>query len=332
MNKISTLKSELRGIVVLLKDFKTEALLPVFEAVINSIQSIEERFGEDMKSGVIRVVVHRNPQPDLPGIAPRKEPEIVSFDITDNGIGFTDRNLDSFQTVASSYKLEKGGKGIGRFTWLKAFENVEIDSVYKDDKGKTRRRTIKFSLDGLNVAEDDAADSPQYTTVRLLGFKNKYQTAQSACRTGAKIAQRIMEHCLFYFIAQKNPEIILEDQRSNGERFELSLQSLFDGVKGNMTSDSFVLSKQTFILYHIKLYDSHMAMHKMVLCANERDVLSIGMGKLLGTSTQFDENDKRFTYAVYVAGEYLDKHVCANRTNLICQLNLLHLTKKHQLD
>ena len=167
MDKTSILKSELRGIVVLLKDFKTEALLPVFEAVINSIQSIEERFGKDMKSGEIRVIVHRTLQPNLPEIDTRKEPEIISFEITDNGIGFTDRNMDSFKTVASSYKLEKGGKGIGRFTWLKAFENVEIDSVYKDDKGKTRRRTIQFSLDGLYELIKGRKTNPQegsYTT------------------------------------------------------------------------------------------------------------------------------------------------------------------------
>lgn len=33
------LQSELKGIIGLLKDFKSEALLPVFEAVVNSIQS-----------------------------------------------------------------------------------------------------------------------------------------------------------------------------------------------------------------------------------------------------------------------------------------------------
>ena len=35
------LQSELKGIIGLLKDFKSEALLPVFEAVVNSIQAIE---------------------------------------------------------------------------------------------------------------------------------------------------------------------------------------------------------------------------------------------------------------------------------------------------
>ena len=39
------------------------------------------------------------------------------------------------------------------------------------------------------------------------------------------------------------------------------------------------------------------------------------MTKLIGTNSQFDDNNKKFTYAVYVSGEYLDKHVDATRTD-----------------
>ena len=106
-----TLKSEIKGIVSILKDFKSEALLPLFEAVVNAIQAIEERFGNNMDSGEIKVIVHRTAQAELPWgeQESRKEPEIVSFEIIDNGIGFNNKNLDSFKTVASSYKEKKGG-------------------------------------------------------------------------------------------------------------------------------------------------------------------------------------------------------------------------------
>ena len=42
----------------------------------------------------------------------------------------------SFLESDSTYKAKIGGKGVGRFSWLKAFEEVEIQSVYKeyDDK------------------------------------------------------------------------------------------------------------------------------------------------------------------------------------------------------
>ena len=53
---------------------------------------------------------------------------IEAFIVTDTGVGFTDTNYDSFQTVDSPYKAAHGGKGLGRFLWLKAFLRVEIES------------------------------------------------------------------------------------------------------------------------------------------------------------------------------------------------------------
>jgi len=310
-----TLKGEIKGVVALLKDFKTEALLPVFEAVINSIQAINERFNGNMASGQIKVIVHRTLQQDLPleDSATRKEPEIVSFEIIDNGIGFNDKNLDSFKTVGSSYKEAQGGKGIGRFTWLKAFDRVEITSVFLGDNNQAFKREICLSLKGLTVSDPRVVEAKPETTVKLLGFKKKYQSCASACRTSTKIAQRIMEHCLFYFIAGKNPQITLEDNRPDGSSPEINLQDNYDEIKEFITRDNLDISQKKFTLYHIKLYGYRATMHNIVLCANERDVQTIPMGKLLGTTTQFDDDDKKFTYAVYVAGDYLDEHVSANR-------------------
>ena len=45
MNQV-VLHSEVKGVVALLKNFKSEALLPVFEAVINGIQAIEAKYGQ----------------------------------------------------------------------------------------------------------------------------------------------------------------------------------------------------------------------------------------------------------------------------------------------
>jgi hypothetical protein len=50
-------------------------------------------------------------------------------------------------------------------------------------------------------------------------------------------------------------------------------------------------------------------MHNAVLCANRRDVKSVSLVRSLGTSSQFDDNNRRFTYALYVASDYLDQTV-----------------------
>jgi len=70
---------------------------------------------------------------------------IDSFKITDNGIGLDDENFDSFNTAFSRRKVAAGGKGLGRFTWLKAFESAEIESVFRDADGSFLSRSYIFS-------------------------------------------------------------------------------------------------------------------------------------------------------------------------------------------
>jgi hypothetical protein len=68
------------------------------------------------------------------------------------------------------------------------------------------------------------------------------------------------------------------------------------------------LHEELFSLTHIKLYSTHEEMHNIVLCADRRDVKRINLAKSLGTSTQFDDAGRRFTYALYVTSPYLDEH------------------------
>ena len=59
------------------------------------------------------------------------ETDIHSFEITDNGAGFNDKNYVSFDIYGSDHKLEMGCKGVGRVLWLKAFsKNTSIWSEH----------------------------------------------------------------------------------------------------------------------------------------------------------------------------------------------------------
>lgn len=53
---------------------------------------------------------------------------INGFKITDNGNGFTAENIDSFTKFKSNLKRKLGCKGVGRFTWLKVYEDILIES------------------------------------------------------------------------------------------------------------------------------------------------------------------------------------------------------------
>lgn len=294
------LKTNLEGKVRNLPHFKGEALLPVFEAVVNSIQAIEER--GNLQDGEIEISVVRETQRMLGDL---DESAIVGFIVSDNGIGFNAENYDSFETSDTIHKQALGGKGVGRFLWLKAFEGVEIESVYESD-GKRFKRSFGFTTNG-GIEETYHAETTdeRRTIVQLLGFKTEYRKLPSAYKTTAKIAQRILEHCLSYFISGGAPRVTVVD---HDER--LVLNEMFDSeIKNNLSQQTVQLEGHSFSLVHIKLYSTHEKMHNAVLCANRRDVKSLSLAKALGTSTQFDDSDRKFTYALYVTSSYLDETV-----------------------
>jgi hypothetical protein len=104
--------------------------------------------------------------------------------VTDNGIGMDDENFDSFNTSFSPHRESEGGKGLGRFTWLKAFERVDIDTVFLDpiSKEPIRRKFVfdeKYDPDKAPFVP--APGQPTGTKIRLAGFREPYrsETAKS---------------------------------------------------------------------------------------------------------------------------------------------------------
>jgi hypothetical protein len=118
---------------------RAKALLPMFEAVVNSFQAIEDR---SAKKATIDVYVKRDPILDG-GFDGR----VDGFVITDNGIGFGDQNFDSFFMSDSPHKANRGAKGIGRFLWLKAFDCVNIESHFSNGNGMLTR-AFEFTMLG----------------------------------------------------------------------------------------------------------------------------------------------------------------------------------------
>ena len=132
MNLQASLKGRLRNTTLP----KTSVLFPLFEAVVNSIHSIDERVNTQidftLAQGVIRIEVVRSSQKNILN----EKGDITGFMIHDNGIGFTESNYKSFQTLDSDYKIKQGCRGIGRLLWLKAFNSVKICSSFFENDEK----------------------------------------------------------------------------------------------------------------------------------------------------------------------------------------------------
>ncbi len=294
------LKASLEGKVRNVPSFKGEALLPVFEAVVNSIQAIEER--GNLADGRIEIRVIREAQGALGDLI---RSEIIGFEIADNGIGFNETNFDSFETSDSTHKQTIGGKGVGRFLWLKAFEKVDVESIYEHESKHIKRRFTFATQGGISELHHGETTFDLRTVVRLHGFKEEYRRLPSAYKTTDKIAQRILEHCLTCFVSGEAPSLTVVDGNDS-----ILLNDIFDTeIKKNLVNEVVYLGGYAFSLSHIKLYSTYQKMHNAVLCANRRDVKSLSLAKGLGTSAQFDDSDRKFTYAIYVTSPYLDNLV-----------------------
>ena len=56
---------------------------------------------------------------------------ITGFEVIDNGIGLDENNMKSFLESDSRYRSNLGGKGVGRFSWLKAFKKQRLKAFLK---------------------------------------------------------------------------------------------------------------------------------------------------------------------------------------------------------
>lgn len=283
-------------------------LLPLFEAVINSFQSLENVDGEKF---ITITAIRDDSQIELE-LQDKNVNPINSFIIEDNGVGFDDANYTSFDTSDSTYKSLEGGKGVGRFMWLKAFENVEVNSVFKSDN-KFYKRKFNFGLEkGINNDTlEPFFDGNLKTQISLHLYKARYK--KGCPKKLQTIAFKIIEHCLAYFLMQDVPKVILRDNEDLIDLNALCKETILD----NMDIDKFEIKGYYFELRHLKLYRSEETMHKIHLCAHQREVFDRNLQTYIPNLVKNikDENGKSFLYVSYLSGKYLDEKVNAERTN-----------------
>lgn len=127
----------------------TKPLVPLFEAVVNSIQAIQ---AAEVKKGEVRIEIVRD-ESQRTLVDDANVRDVIGFRVIDNGVGFTAANYDAFMTSDTTNKARIGGKGVGRFAWLKAFDRIEVESVYLED-GEWWMRSFTFSLKESGISDE----------------------------------------------------------------------------------------------------------------------------------------------------------------------------------
>lgn len=301
-------------------------LMPLFETVVNSIHSIEEA-GLPPASGAITVEIIRSPQLQIdldrhqrkPG--PDSSKDIIGFKITDNGIGFTDANMKSFKTLDSEHKVDKGCRGVGRLLWLKAFDKVNISSVYKDEKGNFKSRTFTFDAT-VGVSDPDDCDAPSdsslTTCVHLDGFMDDYR--KESRKTAPAIANSLFEHCLWYFVRQGGaPKISLKDEDGN-----IELDTIYnEHMLSSTTAETISIKSKKFDLIHVRFRANSSQNHAIAFCAGSRLVKEENIsGKIPGLYEKIKDEEGDFIYACYVSSPFLDEKARSERIGFDIEENV----------
>lgn len=288
----------------------TKPLWPLFEAISNSLHSIEEK---NEGKGIVEVrLIRQGDSKTFKKLSIVDTYEITGMEVVDNGIGFDERNFESFLTADSDYKIEKGAKGIGRFVCLKAFKTVRVDSIYQFEN-QFYHRYFDFKSEGTGIFNysnqlDDRTVSG--TKVSLLGFLPDFQKKCPLKPT--QISQKIVEHFLVHFLMGKTPQIKIVDANND----IVKVNKVYDDeIKPGIKKGTFELKGEIFVVHLVKIYLDE-AKHELHYCANGRDVLMKSLGPLLtdiGKKLE-DSNGRLYVYHAYITGNYLDANVNPERT------------------
>lgn len=307
---MSAFTLDIAGQLNSIKLSESKALWPLFETIVNSIQSIED--SPNKSCGQITIFAQRSDSTYQTSL-PNQIEHIESFIVTDNGCGFNSENYKSFNTAYSTFKIKKGCKGIGRFLWLKAFASVNVHSIYSENNCLFERafdfgtQGIDFDSNTLISGEEIECKTKITLKNMLLPYKDKIPVELDV------IAKKIIEHCLLFFISDMCPKIILTDGIDT-----INLNQYFNTtIKDTLIQDRFEISDHSFTIYHLKLPEG-ATKHELHLCADMHEVNSVDLKshipdlnkKIIST-----DDPVGFYYVGYLTGEYLDSIADASRTN-----------------
>lgn len=283
---------------------KSRAYVALFEAISNSIDAIKERG----TPGSIHITFKRdtaqtNLLPDSEDSGLLKE-----VTVTDDGIGFNDDNYSSFLESDTARKEQLGGRGLGRFSWLKVFEKVEVASYFvADGKGYKRTFTFERTPDGISSPAITAADDHRFsTTIRFLNQKKEWEIPKRQ----ATFAEKLIEHFLPHFVSKAVPQIVLVDDDKGDV---LIVNNYFnDHYKGQISEKPFsVLDKSFLLSVHKTTIGS---CNNLVLLANNRAARIINLSKyIVDLENRLSDQDEEFYIIAFIKGDHLDSGASPER-------------------
>lgn len=263
-------------------------LLPVYEAIHNSIHSLKQSNNEN---GNITVEFKR----DNNDIDPKKILEII---IKDDGSGFTPVNIESFGKIFSTHKKEEFNcKGIGRLSYFVPFLTVSIDSTFThnnknwkiiEDINENNFHTIS------EITPKQTEDKYINTKICLKNinpkWSDKFKIEESYIKNSLK------DHFLPSTLSMQNITIKIID--SEGYYIKSNINDVIKDTP-------ILLKNNSFEIFHLKNRSTHRSTHKIIFSADGRSVKNFPINFL--PNAKIGNGDDKYYLNTVVVSDYLNK-------------------------
>lgn len=285
----------------------TEALQPIFEAVSNAIHAVDDRFQSlAAQNGQITVEVDNIGDPDQ-----------LAVSVSDNGVGLDADRFLAFKTTDTDFKMERGGKGVGRLLWLDGFENISVESTFINNEGNKNTRRFKFQLTSDDQITEETVVTSEIsqdlgTRINFKGLRGKAYSEKFPTYP-ATLRKHFGSHFLADFILSQCPKTDLrigDDLISFPEGITAMLKETRKTIEfrvpeyGEFTLSNFIFNKAAS--------SDLEGDHQLHLVASRRTVLTRKIDGLLGIGRLGE--DRSAVFHGCLEGQFLDERVNQERT------------------
>jgi len=301
----------------------TSVYTPIVELIVNAIQAIEEK--GNIEKGNVEIIINRSDQIE----SDDSDRAIVGFTIIDNGIGFTAKNRESFDILYTDKKIKEGGKGFGRFTTLKYFDDVHVSSVFIEGSSLLLR-TFKMGKQTEIIVNEEVKSIKNQETGTQITLKGLMVPFPE--RTVSTISRVLVEKLLPFFIledaqcpsiilkeADGEDKIVLNDYLIKSEHPEIQE---VEEANGRFKLEATEGEENEFIVRVFKIYSPKNRNSKISLVAHRREVTSTLTYHYIPEfedefydlyKTNGQKREANYIIKVYVFGKYLDENVSLER-------------------
>jgi hypothetical protein len=280
---------------------KAKAYYAIFEAISNSIDSYRTL---DKPIQILVEFYRDNTGLDFGNDAKNFQ----QIKIIDQGIGFNKENYDSFNTSDSDYKEVYGGKGLGRFSWLKVFEEVKIESVYQEgEKYFLREFNFTRTAEGItNSQTRETSKKETGTTISLIHQKKGWEIPRKI----STFCEKSIECFLPLFVNSTTLQITLVD-KDTAESIDVQ-QYFRENYRGEIGVSSFEIKGKQFSLSVHKSVIGNA--NQFILFAHDRAAKIIDLSKhIIDLNAKLEDNSEAFHIVAFLTGQYLNGIVSPER-------------------